>query len=89
MAKIIADPDAIEKFARKLKTFNEQLSVGLNSLNSEYNVLANTWRDQEHQKFSQEYQAAMKNIKRFFEISKQYVPKLQKKARLLKESKTF
>jgi len=89
MAKISVDPDAIEKFALKLKTFNEQLSVGAKNLNAEYKTLASTWRDQEFHKFSIEYDNAMKNIKRFFEVSNQYVPKLQKKARLLKGSKVF
>jgi len=89
MGRIDGDPDAIEKFARKLKSFNEQLSVGSKNLNIEYKTLATTWRDQEFKKFSQEYDNAMKNIKRFFEVSNQYVPKLLKKARLLRNSKVF
>lgn len=49
-------------------------------LNGQFSHLGGTWRDQEHQKFAQEYQQTMKVIERFLKITDQHIPFLLRKA---------
>jgi hypothetical protein len=42
--------------------------------------LGSSWRDQEHQKFTEEFEQNMKSIGRFIEANEQYIPFLLRKA---------
>ena len=52
----------------------------MSKLNGEFSRLAETWRDQEHQKFAQEYQQTMRVIERFLQTADQHIPFLLRKA---------
>jgi hypothetical protein len=47
--------------------------------------LGGTWRDQEHQKFAQEYQQTMRVLNQFQRSSDQQIPFLLRKARRLRD----
>ena len=52
----IASPEELERFARELKQFNAQLADSMSRLQGKFANLGETWRDQEHQKFAQEFE---------------------------------
>ena len=80
MPQAVVDPDELREFARALKKFNDDLRDRTSRMNNQLNALAGTWRDQEHKKFSQEYEEHVKLIGRFLETSEQHVPYLMRKA---------
>lgn len=85
MAQAIANPDDLEKFARDLKQFNSQLAASMNQLQGQFNRVGDTWRDQEHQRFAQEFEQTMRILQQFSRSSEQQIPFLQKKAQRLRE----
>jgi uncharacterized protein YukE len=80
MARAIIDPDEVRAFATELKKFNEELSSRMMSLYMRYKSLEETWQDQEQAKFAEEFEKAMKNLKKFSDVSSVQVPSLQRKA---------
>ncbi|MBM3127943.1 MAG: hypothetical protein FJ009_04815 [Chloroflexi bacterium] len=85
MPQAIASPDDLERFARELKQFNTQLRDSVARLNGQFANLGDTWRDQEHQKFAQEYEQTMRVLARFNQIADQQIPFLMKKAQRIRD----
>ncbi len=85
MPQAIASPDDLERFARELKQFNTQLRDSMARLNGQFANLGDTWRDQEHQKFAQEYEQTMRVLVRFNQIADQQIPFLLKKAQRIRD----
>ncbi len=85
MPQAIASPDDLERFARELKQFNTQLRDSMARLNGQFANLGDTWRDQEHQKFAQEYEQTMRVLVRFNQIADQQIPFLMKKAQRIRD----
>ena len=85
MAKAVADPDELRRFAQALKRFNTGLSQSLQQINSQAVSLGNTWRDQEHEKFRREFDDTVRQLQRFIEASEEHVPLLMRKADRLEE----
>ena len=48
-------------------------------------ALGDTWQDQEHVKFSEEFKQTLKALKKFVEISNQHTPYLLRKAQRIEE----
>jgi hypothetical protein len=48
-------------------------------------ALGDTWQDQEHLRFAEEFQRALKALAKFMEISTQHVPYLLRKAQRIEE----
>ncbi len=80
MPQAIANPDELRRFAQVLKRFNTDLREALSGLHAQLVGLADTWRDQEHEKFRQEFEQTLQVIDRFLEASEQHVPFLLRKA---------
>lgn len=76
----IITPDEVKRFASALKRFNEELRGNSNRVHGQLRQLGESWRDQEHAKFEQEFSQAMQAIKRFADSSDQYVAYLTRKA---------
>ena len=85
MAKAIVDPDEMRRFAEELKRFNSDLQNSLSSLQARFGALSDTWQDQEHAKFAQDFQETSKVLRRFMESSNQQVPFLLRKAQRIEE----
>ncbi len=85
MAKAIVDPAELRKFAQDLKRFNNDLQHQLAMLHSRLNNLGQTWRDQEQRKFTDEFEATTRVLKRFTEASNQHIPFLLRKAERIEE----
>ena len=85
MSQAIANPEDLERFASDLKTFNAQLKESMTRLNSQFQRLGETWRDQENQKFAQEFQQTVRVLNQFMRSSETQIPFLQRKAQRLRE----
>ena len=80
MPQAIANPDELRRFAQVLKRFNADLRDSLSALHAQVIGLGDTWRDQEHERFRQEFEQTMQVVDRFLEASDQHVPFLLRKA---------
>jgi uncharacterized protein YukE len=84
-SQVIADPEALERFAQELKQFNSELRDRMFRLQGQFSRLGDTWRDQEHQKFAQEFEQTMRVLHQFIQIADQHIPFLLRKAQRLRE----
>ena len=80
MPQANVDPGEIRRFALQLKHFNGELQGQMQSLQGQLSALSQTWRDREHEKFSEEFEQTLRAIARFVEVSDQHVPFLLRKA---------
>jgi WXG100 family type VII secretion target len=80
MPQAVVDPDELRRFAARLKKFNSDLQSQATTLANQLAALGSTWRDQEHQKFVEQFEQQMKMIARFTEATDQYAPYLIRKA---------
>ena len=85
MPKVHADPDEILKFAQMLKTFSQDLTKNARVLQGQFKTLGETWQDQQHMRFAQEFEQLMGVLHKFMQSSEEQIPLLQKKACILKE----
>ncbi len=85
MSKAIVDPAELRRFAQDLKRFSAGLQGQMSVLAGKLGTLGQSWRDQEHTKFVEEFQATMKVLQRFNDLSEQHVPLLLKKAEKIEE----
>jgi uncharacterized protein YukE len=85
MSQAIMDPGEVRRFAEELKRFNVDLQEKISLLQARFASLGDSWQDQEHAKFSEEFNQTMKALKRFVEISNQHTPYLLRKAQRIEE----
>ena len=85
MPQAIMDPEEVRRFADELKRFNSDLQDRLVSLQARFDALGDTWQDQEHVKFADEFKQTMNALKKFVEVSNQHTPYLLRKAQRIEE----
>lgn len=85
MSQAIVDPAELRRFAGMLRQFNNDLTERLSSVTAQLNTLNQTWRDQEHQKFSEAFADHLKLLSRFVDANEQHVPYLLRKAERIEE----
>lgn len=83
MAKAVADPEELRRFAQLLKAFNANMAQAMQQLQGNAISLGQTWRDQEHAKFQSEFEQTLRQLQRFMEASEEQVPLLLRKAERL------
>ena len=79
------DPEEVRRFAEELKRFNNDLQNSMASLQARFAALGDTWKDREHDKFSEEFKETVKVMRRFVEASNQHTPFLLRKAKKIEE----
>jgi len=79
------DPEKVRRFAEELQRFNREVEGRMASLQARFTALGDTWQDQEHIKFSDEFKQTMKALKKFIESSGQQTPYLLRKAQRIEE----
>ena len=79
------DPEEVRRFAEELKRFNVDLQNRMTLLYARFTALGETWQDQEHLKFAEEFKQTMKALKRFVDVANQHAPFLLRKARRIEE----
>ena len=85
MPHAIVDPEELRRFAHNLKQFNNDLHNRMLVLHGQLVNLGSTWRDKEHEKFSQEFEQTLQVIKRFVEHANEHIPFLLRKAERVDE----
>jgi uncharacterized protein YukE len=85
MSQAIMDPEKVRRFADELQRFNTDLENRLILLQARFTALGDTWQDQEHEKFAEEFKLTMKALKKFVELSKEHTPYLLRKAQRIEE----
>ncbi len=85
MPQAIMDPESVRRFAEELQRFNRDLQNRLGSLQARFAALGETWQDQEHGKFAEEFKQTAKALRKFIEVSDQHVPYLLRKAQRVEE----
>ena len=85
MSQAIMDPGEVRRFAEELKRFNVDLQDKISLLQARFVSLGDSWQDQEHAKFAEEFKQTMKTLRRFVEISNQHTPYLLRKAQRIEE----
>lgn len=79
------DPGEVRRFAEELKRFNLDLQNRVASLQARFAALGDTWQDQEHAKFADEFTQTMKALRRFVEVSERHTPYLLRKAQRVED----
>ena len=59
MSQAIVDPAELRRFASNLKRFNADLQAGLAGMHGQLIALGDSWRDQESDRFRQEFENTM------------------------------
>ena len=85
MPQAIMDPEEVRRFAEELKRFNTDLQNRMGSLQARFKSVSDTWKDQEHDKFAEEFEHTLKALKRFVETSSRYSPYLLRKAQRIED----
>ena len=85
MSQAIVDPGELRRFANTLKKFVGDLQGNLQAMNGMFLGLSSTWRDQEHQKFADQFEQTMLALSRFVEVTSEHVPFLLRKADRVEE----
>ena len=85
MAKVIVEPDEVKRFARELARFRDELESGIGHITARMNALGETWRDQEHRKFADEFEQTLRVLSRFNRAVAAHVPYLVRKAEKAQE----
>lgn len=85
MSQAIMDPEKVRRFAVELERFNTEIDNRMSLLQARFTALGDTWQDQEHEKFAEEFRQALKALKKFTELSKAHTPYLLRKAQRIEE----
>lgn len=85
MSQAIVDPNELRRFARNLERFSTELQNQMLVLRGQLTGLGQSWRDQEHEKFVQEFEQTLMATNRFMEAAQQHVPFLLRKADRVEE----
>lgn len=85
MSQAIMDPGEVRRFAEELKRFNSDLQNRIAALHARFAALGDTWQDQEHAKFADEFSQTMKALRRFLEVSERHAPYLLRKAQRVED----
>lgn len=85
MAKAVADPNELRRFAADLKRFNSDLQGSMQSLQGRMGTLSQSWRDQEQAKFEEEFDATLKTLARFLKTTEVHIPFLLRKAQRIED----
>lgn len=79
------DPGEVRRFAEELKRFNQDLQNRISQLQARFAALGDTWQDQEHARFAEEFRHAMRALNKFIEVSGQHAPFLLRKAQRIED----
>lgn len=85
VAQAIVDPAELRRFAANLKRFCAELQAQLGGLHSQYLALGDSWRDQEYERFRQEFEQALAHHEHLTEVSAEFIPFLMRKAERIEE----
>ncbi|MBI1899938.1 MAG: WXG100 family type VII secretion target [Planctomycetia bacterium] len=85
MSRAVVEPAELRKFAQHLRRMSEDTKGQLSLTQQQLLNLGSTWRDQEHEKFVQEFQQQLQALGTFMQSTDEYVRFLLRKAERAEE----
>lgn len=85
MSKAVVDPEELRRFAFDLKRFNTEMQSQIVSVQRRFVKLGETWQDQEHQKFADDFEKIMGAMAKFVDATDKHIPFLLRKAQKIQE----
>ena len=85
MSKAIVDPEELRRFAFELKRFNTEVQAQISTVQRRFVKLGETWQDQEHEKFAEDFSKMMTTFAKFVDVSEKHIPFLLRKAQRIQE----
>jgi uncharacterized protein YukE len=85
VSKAVVDPEELRRFAFDLKRFNTEVQAQVVSIQRRFSKLGETWRDQEHEKFADDFNKMMGVFTKFVDTSEKHIPFLLRKAQKAQE----
>jgi hypothetical protein len=82
---VITNYALLRRDLEELKRFNLDVQNRVSALQARFAALGDTWQDQEHAKFSDEFKNTIKALKKFVEVSNQHTPYLLRKAQRIED----
>src|SRR5436853_4240041 len=80
MSQAIVDPAELRRFAQFLRRFGDDLRRQVTVTQTQLQNLSASWRDQEHQKFADEFGQQIQSLSGFMEVVDEYTRFLLRKA---------
>jgi len=80
VAKAVVDPEELRRFAFELKRFNTDVQAQVSSIQRRFVKLGETWQDQEHAKFAEQFEKLIGTLAKFVDASDKHIPFLLRKA---------
>ena len=84
MSQVHANPDQIEHFAANLAAFGKNVSEELTRIHVAFSNLSETWIDDAHARYSQQFEEMAPPISRLLEATPDHVKHLLRKAEELR-----
>lgn len=85
MAQAVINPEEVRRFAAELRACVDDVQNRMSALQARFVALGDTWQDQEHDKFAEEFEQTMKVLRRFIDVSNRHAPYLLRKAQRIEE----
>ncbi|GIX05240.1 MAG: hypothetical protein KatS3mg114_1109 [Planctomycetaceae bacterium] len=85
MTQAIVNPEELRRFANLLREMNADLQDKLRVLIGQFEALGETWRDQEHEKFREQFLQYVHMAQQFVEANEEHIPFLLRKAERIEE----
>jgi uncharacterized protein YukE len=85
VSKAVVDPEELRRFAFDLKRFNTEMQSQIASVNRRFVKLGETWQDQEHQKFAEDFEKIIAAMAKFVDAADKHIPFLLRKAQKIQE----
>ncbi|RMF37237.1 MAG: hypothetical protein D6753_18020 [Planctomycetota bacterium] len=85
MPQAIVDPEQLRAFAAMLKRYSQTLRESTGAVAQAQARLAETWRDQEQRKFSEEFEEQIKIVNKLLDATDKHIPYLLRKAEIIDE----
>jgi uncharacterized protein YukE len=85
MAKVHVDPDRLDEFASTLVRFARDISSMDRSLEANLRQLGTIWKDQEYERFVNNFRQVEKLLQEFLKEIEEVHPKLREDARYIRE----
>ncbi|UPU37497.1 hypothetical protein M1B72_07275 [Geomonas paludis] len=85
MTQAIGDPDELDRFAYSLTQFVDTLIEAVNTLNSGFASLGDTWQDEKRARFEDDYNVLLNQLAQFEGSVSEQVPYLHALASRLRD----
>jgi uncharacterized protein YukE len=85
MSQAIADPDELRRLATNLKRSLADVQASVAAMHGHVLGVGDSWRDQEYDRFKQDFEQLAHMVERFLDTGGEYIPFLLRKAERIEE----